>query len=252
MRQCPPGLRMQRVTWGALGFALVGTIVLLAPLAAATSPPFTATPSFARYGGLRLTGHSVGSAVGSGSNKILSAPSFVLNTGRDRQGQESLASGSGTYSMEIYTGVQNVSFTCGSACATGSHTITIVWNVSWSIGLKTTCVGNGSVAFAAIGLGLQAAVEASSTATVVGSKVLYLYDHGLTTSGTAVAAKKTHAYVLTFTASLTKGTSYTVETMVQSATYAEAVATAGAVCNSRATDHVGVYAPTYLDSIRVG
>lgn len=244
---------MRNWGWSGVGLAFVGGLLLLAPVAGATSPPVTMVASYAHYGGLADVGHSSATATGHGSNTIGVAPAFAVATGIDRQGQLSLASRSGTYGIDVHSGAYNLSFTCPAACANGTAIVTVAWNTSWYVHLNTSCPGNasGTIVYAAVALGVIATVFDVTTSTTAGTISLTLYSHLLYASGVATAGKTGHVYLLKFSTTLTSGDSYTILTQFQAYTYAHAAAFPGAVCGSGAQARVGVAHATTLKYVRV-
>jgi hypothetical protein len=245
---------MRKVRWGISGLAVLGVVLAVASMTSATAtPPFTATPSYAAYGGLPDVGHTGASGSGTGSNTIGTAPKFVVATGIDKQGQTSTASGSGTYGIDVHSGIYNLSFVCANRCSTGNATVTIDWNASWYAHLTSNCAGasNGSIELGALAAGITSAVIDETTATVAGSTLLTFFSHILLVGSTVNGGKTSHTYVIKFTAALTKGDSYTIDSYFEIYTFAHAVSLPGAVCTSTANARVGVVTPTILESVKV-
>jgi hypothetical protein len=245
---------MSKLRWGMSGLAVLGAVLAVASMASATAtPPFTATPSYAAYGGLPNVGHTGASASGTGSNSIGTPPKFVVATGVDKQGQTSTASGSGAYGIDVHSGIYNLSFVCSSPCSTGTVTVTIDWNTSWYAHLTSTCAGaaNGSIELGALAAAITSSVVDESTGSVSGSNLLILFSHILLVGGTVNGGKSSHNYDIKFKAGLTKGDSYTVVTYFEIYTYAHAVSSPAAGCSSTANARVGVVTPTILESVRV-
>lgn len=233
---------------------MLGALLAVASMASATAtPPFTAAPSYASYGGLPNVGHSSASGSGTGSNKIGTSPTFKVSTGVDKQGQTSTASGSGTYGIDVHSGIYNLSFDCSTHCTTGTAVVSIDWNTSWYAHLTSTCAGaaNGSIELGGLAAAITSSVIDETTATVAGSKLLTFFSHILLVSGTFTGGKATHSYVIKFNANLTKGDAYTVVTYFEIYTYAHAVSNPGAVCTSTASARVGVVTPTTLEWVKV-
>lgn len=248
--------RGTRIGWGAAGLAFVGTLLLLAPSAsAAAAPPFVATPSYAPFGGLHFLGTHVLSASGTGANTVPKGPAFLVATGHDFQLQGSRATTSGTYGVYVWSGVQNVSFTCPASCPSGPHAVTISWTATWAALVNTTCPQNplGATIMAWANLSLFANVIDWSTSpvTVAGSAFHNLFDHALYAPGQVVVTKTAHPYTVAFNANLVSGDSYTVTAWFYALTYANAAAPPGSVCSSVATAGTGIAHPTILHSIKV-
>jgi hypothetical protein len=245
---------MRRTTWAVSSFALLTTLLFVANLASASaSPPFTATPSYAPYGGLAFVGHSIGFSTGTGSNKVPVAPSFKVASGRDRQSQLSQSIGSGTHSVDVYSGLENLSFFCAARCANGTYRVTVDWNVSWYAHLNSSCPGvsSGAVVLAAINMSYIASVVDETNASIAGTGLVTLYSHSLSVAGKATGGKATTPYPLKFTASLTHGSSYTIVTYFEVLTWAEAAGGVTAVCSSTANARIGVVTATTLESIKI-
>jgi hypothetical protein len=245
---------MRGVRWGMSGLAVFGVVLVVASMASATAtPPFTATPSYAAYGGLANVGHSSASGSGMGSNTIGTSPTFVVSTGVDKQGQTSTASGTGAYGIDVHSGIYNLSFDCTTRCSTGTAAVTIDWNTSWYAHLTSNCPGaaNGSIQLGALAAGITSSIIDETTATVVGSKLLTFFDHSLLVGGTINGGRASHNYIIKFNAALTKGDSYTVVTYFEIYTYAHAVGGLTAVCSSTSYARVGVVTPTILEWVKI-
>lgn len=248
---------MRRVRWGIAVMATIGTLLIVSSTAAAVAtPPFTATPSYAAYGGLPTVGQTSVTSSGTGSNTVGTPPSFSVATGFDKQGETSISSGTGKHAMEVYSGVENVSFVCsGANCTNGTVYTSIAWNASWGAHVGTTCRGNStnSSVFASVALAIFASVVDESTypATVAGSLVLTLFSHSLSSPGSITGGKISHLYVLKFKTALVKGDSYTVLTYFEAYASTVAASSASAVCSSTAVERVGVHHPTVLEWIKV-
>jgi hypothetical protein len=246
---------MTRVRWGMSGLAVLGAVLAVASMASATAtPPFTATPSYAAYGGLANVGHTSASGSGTGSNTIGTPPKFVVSTGADKQGQTSTASGSGAYGIDVHSGIYNLSFVCSAPCSTGTVNVAIDWNTSWYAHLTSNCPGasNGSIQLGALAAAITSSVIDETTATVAGSNLLTFFSHSLLVGGTVNGGKTSHNYFIKFKAGLTRGDSYTVVTYFEIYTYAHAVSSpAAGGCTSTATARVGVVNPTILESVKV-
>jgi hypothetical protein len=248
---------MRQLRWGVSGFAVVGALFAVTSMTAAVAtPPFTATPSYATYGGFAIVGHSSVTAIGSGSNTIGTAPHFTVATGADRQAESSSSSGSGKHAMEVFSGVQNVSFVCGGPnCANGTYITSIEWNASWYAHIGTNCPANssGSTLYSTVALGIFASVidQSTSPITVAGTVTLTLFSHNLYSSGSMTNMKISHLYLLKFKTTLVKGDSYTIQTYFEAYAYTVAASPAGAVCSSTASESVGVHHPSVLEWIKV-
>lgn len=249
--------RVPGILGGASVAALVGTVLLvLTPLAgAATTPPFVATPSYAPYGGNHYVGALVTAAVGPGSNKVPVPPTFYVATGVDRQAQRSVATTSGKYGLIVYSGVQNVSFSCGAANCSGNATVTVNWTATWHAILNSSCPGTASAptVVASVALAIVAEVIEWTTvpSTVVGHKDVIVYHKTLFSSGGVSVGMSLAPYVLTFPATLVAGDSYTVQSWVVVATLAVGVSPAGTACSSWASGSFGATGTTRLNSIAV-
>jgi hypothetical protein len=243
--------------WGIRALAVIGTLLAVSSIATATvTPPFTATPSYAAYGGLPIVGHSSVTATGKGSNTISVAPAFAVATGADKQAATSISSGSGKHAIEVFSGVQNVSFICGGVnCSNGTFYTSIEWNASWYAHIGTTCPANssGTTLYSTIALAIFASVIDQSTSPIstAGTMTMTLFSHNLYSSGSMTHAKTSHLYLLKFKTTLVKGDSYTISTYFEAYSYTVAASPAGAVCSSTATERVGVLSPTILEWIKV-
>lgn len=244
---------MGRATWAVGGLAIVAVLIVTSSSAGATSPPFLARPSYAAYGGLALVGHSSATGTGTGYNRIGVAPAFNVTTGDDRQGQSSLAVRSGAFGIDVHSGLQNLSFVCGSGCANGTFLVTVDWNATWYGHLNSSCAGNasGTLVLAAVALGIQASVVDVTTRTTAGTTLLTLYSHSLLARGSASDRKTAATYLIKFNATLTKGNSYTFLTDFEAYTYAKANAAATSVCGSGAIARVGVARASVLEWAKV-
>jgi len=246
---------MRTARWASGGLVFLGTILAVASIASATvSPPFTATPSYVPYGGLADTGTGSVTATGTGSNTVGTPPAFKATTGVDKQAESSKASGSGTYAMEVYSGVQNISFVCsGPNCVTGTFVTSVEWNASWYAHVATNCPGNSShsIILASLAMSILLSVVDQTTSTVVGSTTHPLFNHGLAAPGAATGGKASHLYILKAKTALTKGHSYTIVTYFEAYAYAKAYGGAAAACKSIAAERVGILNPTVLEWVSV-
>ncbi len=236
------------------GLFALGAVLLLVPIAGATSPPFTAMPSYARYGGLPHIGHFALTASGSGSNRIGVGPRFNVTTGYGRSAQRSESVGLGTYSIEVWTGVENVSFTCAApGCATGKPTVYVGWNLTWTAHLNSSCPASATFAWvhSSVVLNLSALVLDLSTSpySVAAINSQTIWSHAITTP-VSKSFGRTQYYRERFKVPLVQGDSYTILAYVLATTYAHSVA--GAACGSGAVATIGASThPTQLSSIAI-
>lgn len=245
--------RSARPHTAGIGLLAAGALLLLAPLAGATSPPFTATPSYAPYGGLPHVGHFVIQATGSGSNHIGVAPTFGVATGIGRSAQRSESVGLGTYSIEVWTGVENVSFSCTITCTTGNHSVTLLWNLTWTAHVNSTCPAPATHVWvhASVLLNLSALVLdfATSPPSVAAINSVPIWAHVITTP-VSHSYGTNHLYTEKFPVPLVKGDHYTILGYVLATTYAASVA--GAACGSGAIATIGSTShPSVLDEIKI-
>lgn len=247
--------RSARWVGGAGGLALLATLLLMAPMASATTPPFTATPSYVPYGGTHYLGVHVVLASGSGYNKETVAPAFSAVTGHLHEGMESVATNSGTFWLQSWAGLRNLTVNCPANCAAGNRTITVTWNLTWTAILNSSCNGTASnpvvLSSANVSLVAQFIDWSTTPATLVGSSSLVLYHHNLLGAGQTGSGAKGKVYVQTFTANLASGSYNTIRAVVLEQTYADANAPAGSVCTSWAKAGTGLVATDTLAQVKV-
>lgn len=244
--------------WGVGAFVIIGTLLTLVPVTSGiATPPFTATPSYATYGGLPIVGTSSVISTGTGSNSIGTPPSFTVATGSEMQAELSKSSGTGKHAIEVYSGVQNISFVCsGTNCANGTYYTSVEWNASWYSRVYTNCPGNssGATLYSSVALGVLASVidETTSPASVAGTLTLTLFTHSLYAAGSVTGAKISHLYLLKFKTALVKGDSYAIVTYFEAYAFTMAASPASAPCYSAAVERIGVLSHhTVLEWIKV-
>ncbi|MCI4366815.1 MAG: hypothetical protein L3K08_03590 [Thermoplasmata archaeon] len=214
----------RRGAWiGGPMLGILATLLLLSVIASAGPTIFLATPSYAAYGGASYHGAHVFLASGLGSNAVSPVPTFSVATGVAHEGQSSTSMQGGAHKLQVWSGVQHLNFSCPATCATGNYNITMLWNVSASIYLRTNCSGLGShpITLASANLSLLGFVEDSSVSrhAVVGQGLHRIYFHALTGPG-PYSATVTNLFVLTFALHLTTGDTYSTWAFIQGRTLA--------------------------------
>jgi hypothetical protein len=209
---------------GVFSTGLAFAIIVLAPFASGVPPVFKAVAPYSTYGGFADHGSVVLAASGTGTNVVVVSPTFNVGTGVAHQSQSSTSSGGGSHKLEVFSGVQNVSFVCSLNCSTGNHSVKILWNLTWAITLQTNCSASPThlITFAGANisiLGFMVDKSASPPRTVGhGERVVRVLV--LQTAG-GIGGSNTAFYALTFAVGgLTSGHSYTVRTFVQARTSA--------------------------------
>lgn len=246
-------LRSRRSRVAGAGLFAVVALFLLAPLASAATPPVTFTPGYHRYGGSADTGRFVDDASGNGTNHVAIGPRFVVGQGIARSTQLSEANRTGVYSISVWTGVQNISFRCRQSCATGSVNVTIVWNLTWSARLNSTCPGGFALSWvhssAALSVNATVLDLTSSPPTVVASHSLRVFGHLLLSPGTHRDGK-TQVYLEKFQLPLVHGDAYALQAYVYATTYAAAITST--TCGSSSVLKVGSLShPSVLEGIKI-
>ncbi len=238
---------------GGLLLGSLALLLLVLPTSGGSAVPFTATASFARFGGAAHTGSLVLNRSGRGSDRVGTTPGFTAATGGVRSSQRSETVGLGAYGIEVWAGVGGLGFRCGAGCASGPHTVSITWNLTWIAHLNSTCSSptvHGWI-HSQIRVNLSAVVFDRSTnpATAIARNVTPIYDRWLIAPG-SLNSKARHRYVERFRVDLVAGGYYAVTALVVETTYAHSVAGAG--CGSGAFASLGTPSqPSSLVSIRV-
>jgi hypothetical protein len=235
--------------------ALVGALVVLAPLASA-SPIFAAAAPYSVFGGLPYVGSFVFFAVGSGSNSVVLLPTFAVSTGIAHQSQSSTSSGAALHKLELWSGVQNVCFRCTGTCFTGNYTLQALWNVTSDISLATNCTATAShpAPFSSANISLLAFVEDTSTSphSTVGQGTRTITHHSLLGAG-VLGSRVTHLRVLALNVRLTSGHLYTITAFIQAKTLASSVAGCSASSSVLIGSVIGTSShPTSLIDLVVG
>ncbi len=237
---------------GALIAGLAALCVLLPLASASPTTLFVATPSYSHFGASRDVGSSVASSTGTGYNAVLKGPSFSPRTGIEKESQLSRANLSGLYSLEVWSGLTNLTFHCGANCTTGNHTVTLNWTLSWSIHTASDCptYGGSGRFLTKVGVNIVAKVLTGSAAspTTVGA-TLYVVEYHHQANGIPYRTGATRGvYAVMLTADLTSGHSYVIQSWVEIETAAFAW-TGG--CHSAATASSGVTGPSELNQVSV-
>jgi hypothetical protein len=247
--------RLSRSWLSVPAFGSVLVLLLLSPVVSAGPPLFVAIAPYSTYGGLTFHGSVVLLASGAGANTIVAPPTFNVANGIAHQSQRSTSSGGGSHKIQLWSGVENVSFGCPATCTGGNHTVDILWNVTWAAALNTSCAMTVThpTTFAGANISLLGFVTDVSTSphVAVGHGVHTIYVHILQAAG-GVAAGTTKLYLLTFVAGLTPGHSYTVTTFVQARTLATSLSGCASSSSVLIGSVIGTVAhPTKLVYIKV-
>jgi hypothetical protein len=242
-----------------LGFAAVAGLVLLSTLPAsgspAASPPLVRFhPSYALYGGVPVLGSRILLASGNATNLPPIGPSFSDRNGKVHERIVSeVRGGYGLAEMVVRAGVQNLSFSCPSTCASSWHPVVIVWNLTDFGAVIDTCRPGVGVGWFSIGVAGEVTDLASHSGYgLVGWGFQTVWHLQLSIPGSAGASDDAQAVTLRFSANLTSGHHYTLESYIQEKTF---VSSPGCYVRSEASvGYWGLYAasgPSYLRSLTV-
>lgn len=249
--------RRRKLTLGLSGLAMAGAaLILLSPLAGATSPPFVATPSYAPYGGLHFDGSKVLAATGSGYTKVVVVPTFKVSTGVVREAVRSVANASAVYGIGAHAGLENLSFGCpASSCSSGSYNVTINGTGAWGAILNSTCPGTATHPSVVANVTVAVVAEVLDQSTVpvskVGNHTAIAYHHELFGKGKVTAGMTKIPFNIIFSASLTSGSSYTVQFWFLVSTWAAGVTPIGTACTSWASASIGTTGTTVVHWVGV-
>ncbi len=244
-----------------LPVSALAVIIVLSPVTSAAqasfSPPYKLTAPFGTHGSRAFNGTLSAASRGSCTDTIVTPPRFTPSNGSENQSTQSRSSGGGYCGVEVWAGLQNLTFYCNARCAsTSPTTVRATWVVSWNYYVSSTC-GNGRAGVTGAyelraSLVLDDVTNAPSRLveernTTITKVVL----HGVL-AGRGNPGNATKVVYLDLKTTLVAGHTYVLDTYLTSSTYAHS----SGLCSSAAVLGVdgapSVPFPTALRSIHVG
>ena len=192
----------------AATFATVALLLIVTPLAAATSVATFTAP----YGG-KSVNTSSSSAQGCGASVTVGhKPTFnrTLGAGHVKAATSAGActSADSQAGYDAWMGVSGLSF---KAAVSGSHTVTASWKVSWSGSLSMSAGAAAAGGQATVEVYLTTVVKDTTTSTSYSAPTVFLYQKDLTAAGTLSVGSVGSSGTSTIAAlALASGHSYTI------------------------------------------
>jgi hypothetical protein len=196
---------------GAAGaFAMLAAVMLMTPLASATSPMASFT---APYTGATAVHYRDPVAQGCGAHLTVSVPAaFTLATGTGvgyaKAKSTPCATADSQSSYDGIVGARGLTFTATSG---GAHTITGKWTVTWNASATMTSTAANAGAQATVEIYLQVKLTDLTTHTTINGKALFIVLKDLQTGTSYAGGQVAKLYSVSMpSVTLTSGHSYAI------------------------------------------